>query len=159
MRPRVWLLAALAALAVVAVLGCRDRATTETAPKNDLPTVDVAPAPDAALSISEDAIAKPYESAGGLSGALPEGFPKDVPVFLPASLVDSRSTSDGSFSLTLDASRPTAEVEAGQRALLERAGWSVDEGRYRKQGRRVTVTFEARPTGTRFVVSYSPPVA
>ena len=102
-----------------------------------LETVDVEPALE--LETVDDQQAP--ERKAELAGRLPSDFPADLPLFLPASLVDFGESPNGA-TVTLLTPRPLAEV---RRQLLEQAralGWSVapgSAGQYElsRAGRRV----------------------
>ena len=56
----------------------------------ELATVEVSAAPDAAYSIADDKVER-RANPNAIAGALPDGFPTDIPVYLPSSLVDFTS--------------------------------------------------------------------
>ena len=53
----------------------------------ELATVEVTAAPDAAYSIADDKVER-RANPNAMAGALPDGFPPDIPVYRPSSLVD-----------------------------------------------------------------------
>ena len=74
----------LLAAALLVAGGCqrsKDRGSSEK-----LETVDVGEGVDAGLTTAYDEQAK--RVGPGIAGVLPEGFPPDVPLYTPSSLVD-----------------------------------------------------------------------
>jgi hypothetical protein len=145
------LLPLLAALAACA--GCRSEATGP-APTREIETVEVTAAPDAALSTAGDAQER-RPAAAALAGALPGGFPRDVRLPNPSSLVDYVSEPDGTASASFDtpASRPAAEgsLVSG----LAANGWRNEGGgAWSKAGRRILIAWIDRPAGCRFTIRY-----
>lgn len=122
-------LGALSAL-IVAVAACR---RSEEPPKpGELETVDVAPSPDAEASLEGDVVERrPVAPAGGVAGALPEGFPRDVPVPTPSSLVDV-----GERTVTFEIASAPAAAEAAYRRRLHAAGFAPDAGGAWRRGPR-----------------------
>jgi hypothetical protein len=107
--------------------GCRRR---EEPPRpGGLETVDVAPQPDAAASLEGDVVERrPVEPAGGVAGVLPEGFPRDVPVPAPSSLVDV-----GDRAVTFEIASAPAAAEAAYRRRLTAAGFALGaDGAWRR---------------------------
>jgi len=92
-----------------------------------------------------------------LSGVLPRDFPSGLPLYLPASLVDSETTGSGA-SVTLLTAAPLSEVRD---ELVERAraqGWSVEPGAggasLHKGLTRVRLRVEDARPGTHYVYEY-----
>jgi hypothetical protein len=114
-------------LAVAAFAGCaRESAPPPTT--DGLETVDVAPAIDAAASLEADVVERRLAApAGGVAGVLPEGFPTDVPLPTPSSLVDFGPGPRGGESVTLEVASPPAAALAAYEARLRAAGF-VDQG-------------------------------
>ena len=116
---------------------------------SELATVEVTAAPDAALSTGEDGQERRVSSA--LAGALPDGFPADVPVFRPASLVDQTIVPGGVSVLVFETPAPRAAVASSFTSRLRAHGWrSAEGGVWTKAGRRLKLTVEARPNGAIF---------
>lgn len=142
------LLPLLAALAPVA---CNSE---PPAPPRDLDTVEVTAAPDAALSTADDAQER-RPAAAALAGALPGGFPADVRLPRPASLVDYVAEPDGTASATFDSPVSRAAAEGSLASGLAAGGWRNEGGGvWTKSGRRITLAFAERPAGSRFTVRY-----
>jgi hypothetical protein len=126
----------------------------EEAPKEErLETVDVAP--PLTLETADD----PRQAAPEpqLSGVLPTDFPSDLPLYLPASLVDSETTASGA-SVTLLTGAPLSRVRD---ELFERAraqGWQVEPdaggAALHKGSARVRLRVEDARPGTHYVYEY-----
>ena len=102
-----------------AVSGCPRKADeNEEAP---LETVEVAPSLEVATQ--DDPQAKPRPVA--LVGILPTGFPPDLPIYLPASVVDFGSASNGYQQAELLSPHPRDQVAAGLEQRLRKNGWSI----------------------------------
>lgn len=107
-----WLLAALLALAAC------DQEKTEQKP---IETVDVSPAIE--LDISEDVEQAPVKPS--LVGVLPSSFPTDLPVLLPASLIDFGQTEGGERFVDLLLENSMTRMHREVEAALRKAGWSI----------------------------------
>lgn len=123
-----------------------------------LETVEVAPPPDSGLRVDEDA--QERRPVAALSGILPAGFPADLPLPEPGSLVDFGEAETGWRYVVVQTAQAPAAVRSGLAARLARAGWTPVPGAdlvYEKGGRRVRLSFsDARP-GTRVRVEYPTP--
>ena len=156
-RPR----AVVFALAGLLVLACGGRETPRDAPaESALETVDVAPSRDASASLAEEPVAVRREPAAGLSGVLPAGFPDDVPILRPSSLVDAGWRDDGAVEIVLASPAAPGETAAAYARLLGAAGWeragSGSPGRWQKGARRLEVEIlDSRP-GSRLRVTATP---
>lgn len=138
--------AALLVLATFAATGCAKRTTSSAAAP--LETVDVTAAPDAAASLEGDVVAPPRADASAMAGALPESFPKEVPLPESASLVDF-----GADSVTLEVRAPLAEARAAYRKRLTAAGFAATGGdAWAKGARRIALAFAEEPGGTRITI-------
>ncbi|MGE0638762.1 MAG: hypothetical protein AB7G12_10685 [Thermoanaerobaculia bacterium] len=119
----------------------------------ELTTVEVTRAPDAALTTADDQQAR--RVAPALAGALPDGFPRDIPVFRPSSLVDQTILPAGGGVLVFDSSEPRETVAGSLARRLRAEGWrSAADGVWTKAGRRLTLAVESRPSGSRFRLEY-----
>lgn len=139
--------------ALLALGGCgRREAPAERAP--ELATVEVTAAPDAALSTAEDRIER-RASPDALAGALPDGFPPDIPVFRPASLVDFAPRPEGGYLVVFASptAAPTVAAALGQK--LRAAGWQEQKaGVWTKGGRRLQLAVEATAAGARYRIEF-----
>lgn len=119
-------------------------------PTPTLETVEVGAAPDAAASLAEEQVERRRRDESGVAGVLPAGFPTDVPLFQPSSLVDFASQPGGGISITLDTRQSYAAVRAAYPQQLAAAGWqAAGEERYRKGERELSVTFADNRPGCR----------
>lgn len=118
------------------------------------PTVDVEPVAD----VPEVEDPKEIPRGQGLSGILPGGFPEDLPLYLPASLVDFGETEDGTPWVDLLTPRSRDTVRKGLLGLVRDAGWQVEPGEeallLAKDGRLVRVTIRDGKPGTIYRVEY-----
>lgn len=94
------------------------------------------------------------------AGALPEDFPKDLPLYQPSSLVDFGETSRG-FSVSLLSPDGLPKVRRSLYERLDNGGWQTSDGSgpgesvvLRKDGRRVWLTFEDGRPGTIYRFEY-----
>ncbi|MEM9556983.1 MAG: hypothetical protein AAGC60_22185 [Acidobacteriota bacterium] len=116
------------------------------------PAVDVAPRID--VPIADD----PQEVARGpaLAGVLPGGFPEDLPIYRPSSIVDF--SSDGERWVELLTATPLADVRSSLLARLEANGWSVapeaNGGYLLRQGERRARLHLQSDSGTLYRYSY-----
>jgi hypothetical protein len=108
---------------------------------DELDTVDVTPPPDAAASLAGDAVARPVGlPAGGVAGALPADFPRQVPLPSPSSLVDFGATA-AETSVTLAVDLPPERVTETYRRQLAAAGFrSQPDGSWRSDRHAVRFT-------------------
>jgi hypothetical protein len=134
---------ALSLLTLLLLAACGPR-TASDAPK-PLATVDVTDKPDAAASLATDAVAKPHADDTGIAGALPAGFPRDVPLPEPSSLVDFDSR-----SVTLEVQAPLAQARSSYERRLRAAGFApAGESLWQSAARAVAVGCTARGGATR----------
>ena len=142
---KAWLLALAAA-------GCSPPAEKPGAPA-ELPTVDVTAAPDAALSTASDAQERRPTSA--FAGALPDGFPSDLPVVNPSSLVDFAERPEGGYVAAFDTTEPLAAARAFLEGRLRAAGYrDAGGGTWTKPGREIVLTLQPTGAGSRFTYRY-----
>lgn len=89
----------------------------------ELEVEDIGPAADAELDLSGDEVAK--RRSGGTGGQLPGGFPAELPIYRPSTIVDIGDGGLGGYVL-FDTTAQAADVESWMRSSLNRAGWSID---------------------------------
>jgi hypothetical protein len=154
---------AIAGFAVVSTagfaLGCSPPSQPpERAPAADrrLETVDVTEQPDASASLETDRHEPRFSAAapgrGGIAGALPEGFPRDVPLPRPSSLVDFDAG-----SVTLEVAGGLEGVRTAYLRQLAGAGFAArDGGRWQKGPRAIRVGFAPLTGATRVTVELVP---
>jgi hypothetical protein len=143
--------ATIAALALLPAIACSPP-PEEKAPA-ELPTVEVTAAPDAALSTASDAQERRVTSA--LAGALPDGFPADLPVVRPSSLVDFAERPEGGHLAAFDTTDSPAAARTFLEGRLRAAGFrDAGGGVWTKPDRRVVLTIQPTGAGSRFVYQY-----
>jgi hypothetical protein len=139
------------ALLLGASVGCRQEPKPEPAPP-PIETKEVGAAPDATLSTEGDVVER--RRASTFSGVLPGGFPKDLPVYEPSSLVDFGQDAQGSF-VVFQTPDDSVRVRARYPAAIAAHGWMREGGdAFSRGGRRVRVSFENLRPGTKVRVSY-----
>jgi hypothetical protein len=134
------------------LLGCGPRDGAGEKPK--LEAVDVGPALEIPTELDQQAT----QRKEALVGVLPSSFPKDLPIYLPASLVDFGDTATGSWVELLT---PHGRVKVGeelQRRLLA-AGWQVAEHKglnlkVAKQGKTARLILAEESSGTLYRYEY-----
>lgn len=142
-----------AAVAVaIAALGCGPGAEPGQEPPPE--TVDVAPAISIDVGNDPQAVApKP-----SLTGVLPADFPDDLPLYLPASLIDFGGGAAGARSVTLLSPHARTRVAGELERLLAGRGWSVGGGGdarvLRKGSRQVRLEIRDGNPGTIFRFEY-----
>lgn len=143
----------LPALLVIFILGGCGAAppANEPAPAR-VATVEVGAAPDATLSTQGDRVETRHESA--FAGVLPTGFPKDVPVYEPSSLVDFGESGGWSYAV-FQTPQDLAVARQRFQELLRARGWAADSAAgFAKQGRHLRLAFENAHPGARIRVEY-----
>jgi hypothetical protein len=139
-------------IVIAAAFACAPPAEKPAEPK-ELETVEVTAAPDAALSTAGDAQERRVTSA--LAGALPDGFPQDLPVLRPSSLVDFAERAGGGYAASFDTPSPPAAVRSTLASRLKGSGWrEAGSGVWTKPDRQVTLTVQPTAMGSRFTYSY-----
>lgn len=122
--------------------------------KQELPTVDVTAAPDAAYSTADDRIER-RRTDPGLAGVLPDGFPADIPVFRPSSLVDFAAEANGGGSIVFSTAADADGVAAAMAIRLRSAGWQeAGGGTWTKAARRLRLVVQSTPAGSRFRIEF-----
>lgn len=140
--------ASVTALALY-LAGCQP-STEETA---TLEAVDVEPA----LVVGTEDDQQAVERGPALSGIMPTDFPSDLPLYLPASLIDF-GTRDGARYVSLLTSSSLSQVERELSELLRQQGWSLAEAsgskRLRKGAQQVSLRLENARPGTLYHFEY-----
>jgi hypothetical protein len=118
----------------------------------DLPTVEVAPAPDARVDVGGDV--KERRRTETFSGVLPTGFPRAMPLPPQATLVDQ-----GGGWIEVLVPRQPAAVRAPYLQQLRAAGWEVtptgaDAWRCSRAETSVRLTLRAQGPSTRLRLAY-----
>jgi hypothetical protein len=121
---------------------------------SELPTVDVTAAPDAAYSTADDRVERRADPAA-LAGALPDGFPPDIPVFRPSSLIDFTPLPQGGYEVVFAAPASAAAVSETLGQRLRDAGWKAESGgRWSKGGRKLGLSVEGSAAGSRIRMEF-----
>jgi hypothetical protein len=130
---------------LVALVACNRGPRAERAAGGELETVEVAPPPDAAASLEGDEVERRRQESG-LAGILPSDFPRDLPLPLPASLIDVER-SGGEVAILLASTSSCATLRESHRHQLAAAGWREEgAGSFRQGGRRAAVAYrDSRP--------------
>jgi len=130
----------LAALLLAA--GCA-REPQQAGAADELATVDVSAPIDAAASLAGDGVERrpaAVASVPGVAGVLPDGFPRDLPLPTPSSLVDFDTGPHGGVRLALDVQAAPAAALAAYEAKLRTAGFApAGDGLWTRGARRVAV--------------------
>jgi hypothetical protein len=143
-------LAAIAALALAAgACGGGAPEAAKPAAGSDLPTVEVGARPDAAYSTASDTVERRREGERSFSGVLPDGFPRELPLPLPSSLVDAAPGKAGAIRLTLDSPWSPEALERDWTARLSAAGYRGGAGQWAKGTLRLTFRVVDRHPGAR----------
>lgn len=141
------------ALALSLALFACGRSSQDDASGN-LEAVDVEPS----ISITPEDDPQAVERPPELTGILPQDFPSELPLFLPASLVDFGSRGGKNYvSLLAAASR--AKVRGDLESRLKDAGWGVSDSGggalvLRKGSRRVQLSIRDASPGTLYQFDY-----
>lgn len=152
------------ALAVATTLACMllaagcSRGGAPERGAGDLDTVDVSAKPDAQASLAGDVVAQPVGlPAGGIAGALPADFPREVPLPSPSSLVDfAASARETSVTLAIDL--PPEQVSASYRRQLAAAGFREQpDGAFAAAGRSLRFAVSAEHGASRLTVRVARP--
>lgn len=132
-----------AVLLLAGAAGCRRAPDPEPADASaPLPTVEVTAQPDAHATLEHEQVEiRRAESA--VAGVLPEGFPRDVPLPEPSSLVDFGRGALGGPSVTLELQATVAEAQRAYESRLAGAGFERQApGVWRRGRRRIGVGVE-----------------
>ena len=120
----------------------------------ELATVEVTAAPDAALSTAEDRIERRADP-NAMAGALPDGFPPDIPVYRPSSLVDFTARPEGGYRVAFASPAEASTVRSAMTRKLGAAGWQAGApGDWTKAGRKLRFTVESSAAGSRFHLEF-----
>ena len=145
MTARTALLALLLALAA-----CSPAPPPAAEEEPGLATVEITAAPDAAYSTADDRVERRADP-NALAGALPDGFPPDIPVYRPASLVDFTPRPEGGWVIVFATPVAASTVSAALTQRLRAAGWQAGPpGGWTKAGRKLRLTVEPTAAGSRF---------
>lgn len=117
--------------------------------------VEVTASPVDNLTTEHDEKAAPRQQEE-MAGVLPSGFPSDVPVYTPSSLVEF-GEGGGRFVL-LATPNPVEDVRSSYRMTLESAGWTRTGGgreqSFTKDERTLRVEVRSRGVGSEIRIAY-----
>lgn len=150
-----WTAPSAALWAVLLVTSACSPASPPAAEKtSDLETVEVTAAPDAAYSTADDRVERRADP-GAMAGALPDGFPPDIPVYRPSSLVDFTARPEGGFVVAFATPAEVSIVASAMTQKLRAAGWQAGTaGTWTKAGRKLRLTVEPSAAGSRFRLEF-----
>ncbi len=121
---------------------------------SELETVEVTAAPDAAFSTADDRVER-RANPNAMAGALPDGFPPDIPVYRPSSLVDFAPRPEGGAVVVFSSPAPADSVSAALQQKLRAAGWQAGGGdSWTKAGRKLRLTVDSTAAGARFRIEF-----
>jgi hypothetical protein len=139
---------------LLAAGGCQR--SKDGGPAEKLETVEVGEGFDVGLTTAYDQKAK--QVGPEVAGVLPDGFPRDLPLYTPSSLVDFGEADAGLQYLEFDTSDSAAVVRRRLEAKLAASGWrplSADLATsFAKGDRQVTLTVRDLSPGARFRYVY-----
>ena len=126
----------------------------EPAENGHLETVEVGVKLDEYASLEEEPVeVRRREPASGIAGVLPEGFPGDVPLPTPSSLVDFVAEPGRGLSVTLERQSPPEAARRSYEAKLRGAGFrDLGEGSWKRGERRIRVSVESFGGAARITV-------
>jgi hypothetical protein len=122
---------------LLAAGGCQR--SKDGGPAEKLETVEVGEGFDVGLTTAYDQKAK--QVGPEVAGVLPDGFPRDLPLYTPSSLVDFGEADAGLQYLEFDTSDSAAVVRRRLEAKLAASGW-------RPLSADLATSFAPRPAGT-----------
>lgn len=126
----------------------------------ELTTIDVQPHIDAALTTAYDETAIVYGDT--VSGVLPSDFPQDIPLYIPASLINMGTSETGRPFVVLATPHGSDLVNQAVVDRLAKAGWtavSTDSSgltTFGRGSRRVWLRVETSGVLTEITVEYVP---
>ncbi|MEO8198426.1 MAG: hypothetical protein ABI689_17065 [Thermoanaerobaculia bacterium] len=139
---------------LVTIAACNPAPPPAAEKAPELATVEVTAAPDAAYSMADDRVERRADP-NALAGALPDGFPADIPVYRPSSLVDFTPRPDGGATVVFATPAEVATVSSAMRQRLLASGWQAGtSGNWTKAGRKLRLTVESTAAGARFRVEF-----
>lgn len=142
----------LAALLATSACSPAPPPAAEKAP--ELPTVEVTAAPDAAYSIADDKVER-RANPNAIAGALPDGFPTDIPIYLPSSLVDFTSRPGGGSVVVFATPASASTVSAALSQKLRGSGWQAGSAdAWTKAGRNLRLTVQSTAAGSQFRIEF-----
>ena len=148
---------ALVLIAGVIAFSCKPSAERS---RIELTTVDVQPEIDVALTTAYDETAVVH--GDGLSGVLPGDFPRDIPLYMPSSLIDMGSSKTGRPFIVLATPDGREKVYRSLADKLTNAGWSVVDTEsseleiFGRESRRVWIRVQTSGALTEILVEYEP---
>ena len=144
---------------LVAMFACACGSSAEQS-QIELTTVDVQPQVDAGLTTAYDEKAIVYVDS--VSGVLPSDFPKDIPLYAPASLIDMGSTEAGRPFVLFATPDDRDRVSPGVASPLASAGWdklstdTTGRATFGRASRRIWFRVESSGVLTEITIEYVP---
>ena len=141
----------LLALATFSCAAERPASESATAP---IPVEEVAAPIGAAVSTAEDKQERMRTET--FSGVLPSDFPREIPLYRPATIVDYGTTAAGRSYVVLQTQDRKAQVEGRFSGLLDARGFhrAADSATMILADLVVRITFEDANPGTRIRIEY-----
>ena len=137
---RRWTVALAGLLALAPACGRRPEAAAGAG--EALETVEVTPQPDSEASLENEPVeVRRAAPSSGVAGALPESFPRDVPLPMPSSLVDFVAEAGHDPAVTLELQSAPETARRAYEAQLVAAGFErAGDGLWTRGARRVRVS-------------------
>lgn len=141
----------VAVLSAVMLTAC----PSESKPDSMEETVDV----DQGLDIDTSGDQQAASSQSGLAGILPSDFPSDLPLYVPASLIDFGESPSGRATVSLLSPHSISRVRRELYARLRESGWTAAAGSdgavvLEKDRRKAWLRLEEGQPGTRYHFEY-----
>lgn len=141
-----FLLPILLAITMVALSGCfltdkvKDKVSQEVGEKVTEKVLESATGTDIDLENNSATVNSNGNVVSYGEQELPNGFPSDIPVYQPSTIIFSSSTTDGDYSVSLEIKDTYANVAAYYDAKTKSNNWTVDySSNYNSGGTRMTM--------------------
>jgi len=140
------LLPILLVVAMVALSGCfltdkiKDKVSNEVGEKVTEKVLESATGTDIDLETNSATVNSNGNVISYGTQELPDGFPSNIPVYQPSTIVFSSSTTDGDYSVSLEVKDTYANVVAYYDTNIKSNNWTVDySSNYNSDGTRMTM--------------------
>jgi hypothetical protein len=155
-----FLLPVLLAVIALALSGCfltdklKDKVSQEVGEKITEKAIESATGADIDLETNSATISTNEGSLSFGEQDLPENFPSDVPVYEPSSIVFSTTTSEGSYSVSLEINADYDSVVEYYTAQAKNNNWTEDyTSNYNSEGSRMAIMNYSKDSGRYLDVS------